>query len=769
MKSTAKPSPITMIRERLGVYDPRAVLLEQMQPVLTGAGTSLFSNAVVAIIVAAVMQAPQQEALARTWATLCIAVVALSAICLLLVKTRLATPKHLKAASWVLTIASAVRGLTWGVGFMFLMPSASSYEQIMLGWAIAGLMCSGAFSTWSLPAGAATFAGFAGLGGFIGMSNTPGVGETWMPYAVPVLFLLLMRAVTVSVNVLRQRVLAEKQLTSKNEVISLLLRDFEENASDWLWEADSHVRLQRGAERFARVLELGTDKVMHNSLIKLSEILGGDDDANKIFRQRMKSGETFSNQIVCFSINGMDRYLKLSAKPMLKNDTEISGWHGVASDVTDERLADLKVRKLALFDTLTELPNRAFFYDRLEETLKAKTKTQSWVMYLDLDGFKAVNDTFGHATGDQLLRIVATRLAACLPTKGMLARLGGDEFSVICNGAKSRIDDYANRMSAALSSPFMVGKHEINIGVSMGIAQVLESLDCRDELMRRADVALYSAKNRGRGQSRFYDEDLDRSQLRRREIEAALRVALAQNLFVLHYQPIIEVQSGRTHAYEALLRLQTPELGAVPPTEFISIAEEAGMISDIGDWVIQKACSDAVRWPHDVCVAVNVSPLQLQSHRILTVVTRALAETGLLPSRLELELTESALIENVEHTTRILGDLKSLGVRLALDDFGTGYSSLSHLHQFNFDKIKIDRSFVQSFAERRESAAVVNAVVHLARDLGISMTAEGVETVEHMDSMRDAGCDHVQGYLLGRPQALSNQEILDKSKDAKSA
>ncbi len=769
MKSSAKPYPHTTIRQRLAVYDPRAVLFEQLQPLLTGAGTTLLSNAIVAVIVAAVMHAPEQAALARSWAVVCIAVVALSAICFWVVKTRFATPERRVAASWIMTTASAARGMTWGAGFMLLMPTASSYEQIMLGWAIAGLMCGGAFSTWSLPAAAAVFAGFAGLGGFLGMLRTPGVGETWMPYAVPVLFVFLMRAVMVSVNVLRQRVLAEKQLLSKNDVISLLLRDFEENASDWLWETDRHGCLQRGVDRFARVLELSVDKVAQNSLLKLSEIFGNEESNNTGFREKMLAGDSFSNQIVCFSIGSLDRYLKLSAKPLHDHEGKLSGWHGVASDVTDERLADLKVRKLALFDTLTELPNRAFFYDRLDATLQAKSGIPSWVMYLDLDGFKAVNDTFGHATGDQLLRAVAIRLAGCLPAKGMLARLGGDEFSVICSGTKSRIDDYGNRITASLAAPFMVGKHEINIGVSMGVTQVLDTIDCRDELMRRADVALYAAKHRGRGHVRYYDEDLDRSQQRRRDIEAALRVALAQEQFVLHYQPIIEIQSGRTFAYEALLRLQTAELGSVPPDEFIPIAEESGLISDIGDWVIRKACGDAVRWPNDVCVAVNVSPLQLQTHRILAVVTRALADSGLQPSRLELELTENALVENVEHTTRILSDLKSLGIRLALDDFGTGYSSLSHLHQFNFDKIKIDRSFVQSFGNRRESAAVVNAVVHLARDLGITMTAEGVETVQHLDAMREAGCDHVQGYLLGRPEALSSEAIQNKVETPKTA
>ena len=743
-----------VIRSWIAVYDSRLVMFEQLQPLIKGSGTSLVSNAIVVMIVATVIKSPEQAQTVQAWATFCFTVIACSVVALIVVKRDFNTPENRVAASLILTCTSAARGFTWGIGFMLLMPNADAYEQIMLGWAIAGLMCGGAFSTWSHPAAAAAFAGLVGLGGFIGMSQVPVVGMTWMPYAVPVLFFFLMRAVLVSVNVLRQSVVAEKQLVAKNEVIGLLLRDFEENASDWLWETDQHGVLRRGTERFARVFEVAVEKVASRSLLALTEVLGNDAAANDLFRAKFKAGESFSNQIIAINSGNMDRYLKLSAKPFLNSDGSFAGWHGVASDVTDERLADLKVRKLALFDTLTDLPNRAFFYDRLEATLSVVNKTQSWVMYLDLDGFKAVNDTFGHASGDQLLRAVAARLSSCLPAKGMLARLGGDEFSIVCSGVKDRIDDYAKRITSALSAPFKVGNNDINVGVSIGIAQVFDGIGNRDEVMRRADVALYAAKNKGRGGVRYYDEDLDRAQLRRRDIEAGLRQALAQKLFTIQYQPIVDIQSGRTHAYEALLRMETLELGNIGPDEFIPVAEETGLIGDIGDWVIRKACTDAARWPKEVCVAVNVSPLQLQSHRILSVVTSALADSGLQPSRLELELTENALVENVEQTTRILGDLKILGVRLALDDFGTGYSSLSHLHQFPFDKIKIDRSFVQSFGERKESAAIVNAVAHLARDLGITMTAEGVETAEHMNAMRDVGCDHVQGFLLGRPDAV---------------
>jgi diguanylate cyclase (GGDEF)-like protein len=740
------------------LLDPRHFMLEQLQPLLTAGGSSLIANAVVALIVLTVMSTPETLQTARIWTACCLVVIAGSAIALAIVRKNFNTKEGLATAFYILTIASAARGFVWGVGFTLLMPKADSYEQIMLGWMIAGLVCGGAFSTWSLPAAAMAFSGLAALGGFLGMSAVPGVGDTWMPYAVPILFIFLMRSVIVNVKVFRQSVAAERQVAAKNEVISLLLRDFEENASDWLWETDGKGNLVRGVERFARILELPAEKINSKSLTMITEIFALSKNDNAVFCEKFKTEDAFSNQIVALSANGMPRFIKISARPFLNQSGSCTGWHGVASDVTDERIADMKVRKLALFDTLTELPNRAFFYDRLDAVLGSRVIGKTWIMYLDLDGFKSVNDTHGHAVGDQLLRVVAARLNSCLPAKGMLARLGGDEFSIVCNGPLELIETYAAKILQSMQQTFVVGSNDIHIGVSIGVTLVLDGIVNRDELMRRADVALYAAKHQGKGVVRYYDEELDRLQLRRRDVEAGLRKALAQGLFKLHYQPIIEVQSGRIHSYEALLRLDTPELGRINPAEFIPIAEESGLIIDIGDWVIRRACMDAMGWPNDICVAVNVSPLQLKSNHILSIVTHALAAASLPASRLELELTESALVENVEHTTRILNDLKSLGVRLALDDFGTGYSSLSHLHQFNFDRIKIDRSFVQSFGSRRESAAVVNAVAQIARDLGILMTAEGVETAEQMTAMESVGCDQVQGFLLGRPEPMPETE-----------
>jgi diguanylate cyclase (GGDEF)-like protein len=746
------------MKAKAALLHPKNALLEQLQPVLQAGGSALIANAAMAVLVAIVVQSSGHGQSAFLWTCWCISIVLCSFVSLNFVNRHFNSSAGLLTGAWVLTIGNGLRGLVWGVGFAILMPAADNYEQIMLGWMVAGMMCGGAFTAWSLPPAAFAFTALAGIGGFWGMYGVPGVGQTWMPYAVPLLFLLLMRTILVSTEVFRKSVFSEREVADKNGVISLLLRDFEENASDWLWETDASGYLTRGAERFARLMELPEERFQGRTLVVLTELHGTSDPGNEVFRTKLRLKEPFGSHVIALGEEGMERYLKLSAKPFLNRDGEFTGWHGVAADVTDERIADMKVRKLALFDTLTDLPNRGFYYDRLEATLQSAGKTKSWVMYLDLDGFKNVNDTFGHAAGDSLLRSVAGRITNCLPARGMLARLGGDEFAVICSGPKERIEAYTRRIVDSLEAPFAIGTNDITVGVSIGIAQVLPDVDNRDELMRRADVALYAAKAQGRGVARFYDEALDSIQMRRKDIELGLRRALAQSLFTLHYQPIVDMQTGEVHAYEALLRLDTPELGSVPPDDFIPIAEETGLIAEIGDWVIQQACMDAAQWPNSLCVAVNISPLQLTSMRILKVVTQALAASRLAPGRLELELTESALIENVEHTTRVLADLKSLGVCLALDDFGTGYSSLSHLHQFNFDKIKIDRSFVQSFGDRKESTAVVNAVVHLARDLGISMTAEGIETVEHMNAMREAGCNHAQGYLLGRPEPISTNE-----------
>ncbi len=414
-----------------------------------------------------------------------------------------------------------------------------------------------------------------------------------------------------------------------------------------------------------------------------------------------------------------------------------------------------KLRHLALHDPLSELPNRAYFGDRLmreiEETLA--DGMQSAVLALDLDDFKDVNDTLGHHVGDALIGVVAQRLLRNLRAEDFVARLGGDEFAIITGGF-ARPEDclyFAERLIAVLSEPYTIMGHSMVIGCSIGIAMI-EGAGDPAGIMRRADVALYRAKSDGKNRACIYDDRMDADLRKRKQLENELARAITEEQLRLEYQPIMSAKGDRMIAVEALARWRHPERGAISPSEFIPIAEQSGLIIPLGEWVLRQACLDAKRWP-DITLSVNVSALQFKRVDFVEVVTRILEETGFDPQRLELEVTESTLLGNVEQAGKVMKRLKDLGVRLALDDFGTGYSSLLYLRTFPFDKLKIDRSFVQSVKPASEAAAIVHAIVSLGRGLHMNVTAEGVETAEQHLFLRAAGVHSVQGFLFGKSES----------------
>jgi diguanylate cyclase (GGDEF)-like protein len=416
-----------------------------------------------------------------------------------------------------------------------------------------------------------------------------------------------------------------------------------------------------------------------------------------------------------------------------------------------------RIRFLAHHDPLTRLPNRVLFRSELEAALQpASDGGGVAVLYLDLDRFKDVNDTLGHPAGDELLRLVAERLRACTGHRTVVARLGGDEFALICasRDLPSEAESLSRSLIADLRRPFDVFGHAVVTGASIGIAVAADGDRDGDTLLRHADLALYQAKAAGRGTACLFAEDMGARLRERLEIEADLRVALANHQLELAYQPLYDLAADALCGYEALLRWHHPERGAVSPAVFVPIAEETGLIVEIGAWVLRRACTDFAALPRALRIAVNLSPLQLASATIVADVTGILAETGLDPQRLELEITETALFTKSYENRKSLEGLRALGVRIVLDDFGTGYSSLSHLHHFPLDKIKIDRSFVQDMPERADSAAIVKALAGLAAELGMCTTAEGVETARQLALVREAGCTQVQGYLLGRPQPI---------------
>jgi len=427
-------------------------------------------------------------------------------------------------------------------------------------------------------------------------------------------------------------------------------------------------------------------------------------------------------------------------------------------DVT-EILATAADRHLARHDALTGLPNRVLLRERLDRALVQSRKTSPLsVLCIDLDHFKAVNDTLGHPIGDHLLRAVTERLTACVREADTVARLGGDEFVVLLPGVQGRkqTHDLARRLIEAVGAPFEIQGHHITIGASIGVAMAPDDGDHAEALLANADLALYRAKAQGRATACFFEPGMDARAEARRKLEQELREAVETERFELHYQPEMDAKSGAIIGFEALLRWNRSDQGIVSAAEFIALAEETGLIASLDEWVIGRACADAIHWPEAVRVAVNLSPARLRSPTLVDTVARALAASGLAPDRLELEVSEAMLRSDGEQALATLRQLRDLGVRIALDDFGAGYSSLGCLRLFAFDKIKIDPSFVTGLSQAGPCHAIVKAVAQLGADLGVATTAEGVETAEQLAQLREQGCDAAQGYLLGRATPTSD-------------
>ncbi len=470
--------------------------------------------------------------------------------------------------------------------------------------------------------------------------------------------------------------------------------------------------------------------------------LSPDDQAGRTWKHRKANGEPIDVAIYSQLLTYEGRAAALIA----------------AIDITERKRAQTRIAYMAHHDALTALPNRVLLRMRLEDMLGrvGRDGGQFAVLCIDLDNFKIVNDTLGHPLGDLLLQHVARRIRAALRDQDTVARLGGDEFAVLQSGAGTveAVTAFAERLITMIAEPYELDGHTVAIGASIGIALAPGDGDDPDRLLKQADMALYRAKADGKGAFRFFEPEMDARVQARHRLEVDLRTALHDGALEVHYQPLIDLESGETCGFEALLRWPHPVRGMIPPGEFIPVAEETGLIGAIGAFVLHQACADATAWPGDTKVAVNLSPLQFRTGNLLHTVMGALSAAGLAPPRLELEITETLLLERSDHVLATLHALRALGVRIAMDDFGTGYSSLSYLRSFPFDKIKIDRSFVHDLCANTESQAIVRAVISLGASLGITITAEGVESERDADKLRAEGCTQAQGffYSVPRPQ-----------------
>jgi diguanylate cyclase (GGDEF)-like protein len=551
----------------------------------------------------------------------------------------------------------------------------------------------------------------------------------------------------------RESTLSEKslELARANARIDAALN----NMSQGLCMFDKAGRLVVCNERYRAMYRLTEETAKPGStfadLLRCQERAGGFTGDPESFaadlRARLARGQNVHTTVELAD----GRIIDVANEPMIDG-----GWVATHEDITERQRSEARIARMARHDDLTDLANRVLFRERTEEALERHRSTGIGysVLVFDLDLFKSVNDSLGHPAGDALLKVVAARLQEVTGAADTVSRLGGDEFAVlrIADGDQhAGAAELADRLLKVISTPYEIEGHRIVIGTSIGIAIAPEHGVEAEELLKNADLALYRAKSEGRNSYRFFEPEMDRELRVRRALEVDLHNALANGEFEAHYQPIVNADDGATCAVEALIRWRHPQHGLIPPNRFIPFAEERGLISAIGSWILQQACSDATTWPSHIRVAVNLSSVEFRTGDLLGKITDALARSGLAPERLELEITESVLLQEDARNIAILHQVKKLGVSIVLDDFGTGYSSLRYLRLFPFDKIKIDQSFIREMPQRSDCAAIVCAIVGLGRELNMITAAEGVETAQQLELVRAAGCRQMQGYLFSQP------------------
>ena len=556
--------------------------------------------------------------------------------------------------------------------------------------------------------------------------------------------------------------LARAAQVNEGRLAAKIVAEFEGQGTGWFWEADRHGRVTylsvTVATELARALGFAPVGRMLTDIFQMD---GATPATERTLAFHLSSRTSFSDYPVCANgSEGADRWWSISGRPLLDDRGQFAGFIGSGSDLTQRRRSEAEITRLAMFDGLTGLANRQHMRLSLDKTLAQVPGAFRPValFLLDLDRFKAVNDTLGHQAGDALLKQVAQRLQRGVGDAGLVGRLGGDEFQVLLPGIDNReaLAILARDLIKSISQPYFISGASISIGGSIGIALALTPGDDSETLVRNADLALYAAKGDGRGVHRFYSAEMLAGAQTRQQLEDDLRHAIATGAFHLNYQPIVSTADAVIVGYEALVRWNHPTRGPVSPAEFIPVAEECGLIGAIGEWVLRTACLEASRWPGNIRVAVNVSPIQFADPQLPALVTNALARSGLSPERLELEITEGVFLDERQSSDAMFRALKNLGVRLALDDFGTGYSSLGYLRTAPFDKIKIDQSFVKGAAQPgNRNAAIIKAIVTLAETLDMETTAEGVEIEDEIELVRRLGCSHIQGYIYGKPASAA--------------
>jgi len=656
---------------------------------------------------------------------------------------------------WRTTRHAAFLGLLWGVLPAVWYPEFDQWGQVLVGTLVTGMICCGAFALATVPSAGTAYVIALMAGSLVGLMRAD------LPHVEVIAILLLAYSVTVTYAVFGTGKLfvehfeAESALKRNGEVIQLLLNEFEENGSDWLFELDEDLRIVSCSPRFLDVVAEEMQDLRGRRFADLLAPAG-----QKSLFAALHAGRAFRDLVVEAGGRGETRWWSVTAGPLFDAGRRVCGWRGVGSDVTEAKLAKDRIVWMATTDQLTGLPNRLHFRECAERAIERCRAAGRLVglASLDLDGFKQVNDTLGHAAGDELLARIALRLHDFSGDGVTIGRLGGDEFGVLiqCDVGPARMIELLERIVVAISAPIAIGDSTVSVGGTAGLALPRSAGEDIDRLMSNADTALYVAKEQQRGSVALFSDVMQKSADEKRGLADDLKLAVDARQLELHYQPIVDANTLRVVAAEALLRWRHPRRGLLAPDAFIGIAEATGQIGRIGAWVLSQACRDATAWPDHVGVAVNVSPAQLVTNGTGDSIRAALAASGLAASRLELEITEAVFVRHGTQAEQFMRDMDTLGVRIALDDFGTGYSSLGYITRFPVGKLKIDRSFVSGGAAIKERNAIISAIVGIARSLNMITTAEGVENPGELAWVRNLGCTQIQGYHVARPMPAAD-------------
>ncbi|MBH9553760.1 putative bifunctional diguanylate cyclase/phosphodiesterase [Inhella gelatinilytica] len=656
------------------------------------------------------------------------------------------------------TAHAAVMGLGWAAASGAWLPVLDPTQQVWMVVVLMALMCGGTVALSLIPSAALSFLAIITSGLWVGLARSE------LQLVAPLIglvgaYAVVMAALVVSAAHFYARgVLTEREASRQGEVFGLLLRDFEESSADVLWEVDRFGRFVNPSRRLAGWAERPADRLTQLTLMQLMKSLQPEGSSGvERLQQALDRGEAFREVPVRVQVASGQRWWAVTGKPLTDEQGVPCGWRGVLSDVTAARQSHQHVAYLAQHDALTGLANRTTIRNRVAQSLEAGGRRGA-LLCMDLDNFKLINDTHGHTLGDKVLQEVARRLRVHVRKGDVCGRLGGDEFAVVIADARSddEVQAFAQRLVVSMRVPIEIEQASVTTGVSIGLAFLPDHAQTVDEAMVAADLALYSAKSSGRGRVEAFTSELGEIQRRRATLERELRQALARDELEVYYQPQVDLKTWTICGAEALVRWHHPDLGSISPAEFVPVAEATGLIHNIGAWVLAKASSDAKQLLPGLRIAVNASAAQVQRASFVNEVRQLLQRQELAVGQLEIEITESLLMEDVQTALENLHAIKQLGVRIALDDFGTGYSSLAYLRRFPFDKLKIDRAFIRELTSTSDARAIVRTILQLARVLGMDTVAEGVEEPAQLEVLQHVGCGSIQGFLVARPMPVQS-------------